>query len=137
MRPTHRTDSRRFVVAGSPQHYRVSNQVSRSERTTLRTLSAVLAIVLFPIPVFAGSYYPNRIDDAKAVYLTRENFAVQGDGVADDSEPIQQAINKVQDTTNQGILFVPSGRYRLTKTIYIWPGIRLIGYGATRPVLVL
>src|SRR5690606_2631909 len=32
---------------------------------------------------------------------------------------------------------VPSGRYRLTKTIHVWSGIRLIGYGPTRPVLLL
>jgi len=62
---------------------------------------------------------------------------VKGDGVADDSTVLQQAINKVQEKTNQGILFIPAGRYRLTKTIYIWPGIRLIGFGATRPTFVL
>ena len=70
------------------------------------------------------SYYTVRLDDARAVYLTPENFPVHGDGIADDSDAMQQAINKVQDTTNQGILFIPAGRYRLTKTIYIWPGIR-------------
>ena len=48
-------------------------------------------------------------------------------------DALQQAINKVQETTNQGILFIPAGRYRLTKTIYIWPGIRLIGFGASGP----
>ena len=62
---------------------------------------------------------------------------MKGDGVADDSTVLQQAINKVQEKTNQGILFIPAGRYRLTKTIYIWPGIRLIGFGATRPTFVL
>ena len=38
---------------------------------------------------------------------------------------------------NGGIVFVPSGRYRLTRTIYVWRGVRVIGYGATRPVFVL
>jgi len=97
------------------------------------------AIMLYVVPIFASSssYYPARIDDAKAVYLTRDNFPVHGDGIADDTEAIQEAIDKVQDTTNQGVLFIPAGRYRLTKTIYIWPGIRLIGFGATRPVFVL
>ena len=103
----------------------------------VRTLFAAVAIFLFSIPVFAASFYPQRVDDAKAIYLTSDNFPVHGDGVADDSDSLQQAINKVQDTTNQGILFVPAGRYRVTKTIYVWPGIRLIGYGVTRPVLVL
>ena len=46
---------------------------------------------------------------------------MNADGIADDSAGLQQAINKVQETTNQGILFIPAGRYRLTKTIYIWP----------------
>ncbi len=101
---------------------------------------ALLPLALLAVPAvsaFASSYYPLRLDDAKAVYLTPDNFAVHGDGVADDSDALQQAIDKVQETTNQGILFVPAGRYRLTKTIYVWPGIRLIGFGATRPVFVL
>jgi len=103
----------------------------------VRVPSAAVCALLFSIPLFASSYYPERIDDAKAVYLSNKDFTVHGYGVADDSEAIQQAINKVQDTTNQGILFIPAGRYRVTKTIYIWPGIRLIGYGVTRPVFVL
>jgi hypothetical protein len=83
------------------------------------------------------SYYPSRLNDPKAVYLTPDNFPVKADGIADDSATLQQAINKVQETTNQGILFIPTGRYRLTTTIYVWPGIRLIGFGAERPTFVL
>jgi hypothetical protein len=55
----------------------------------------------------------------------------------DDTAELQAAINRVQETTRRGIVFIPSGRYRLTHEIQIWSGIRLIGYGATRPVLVL
>jgi hypothetical protein len=95
------------------------------------------AMLLTVVPLFATSYYPARLDDPKAIYLTPDNFPVKGDGVADDSAVLQQAINTVREKTNQGILFVPAGRYRLTKTIYIWPGIRLIGFGADRPTLVL
>ncbi len=101
-----------------------------------KTLLAA-AILVSVVPLFASSYYPARLDDLKAIYLTQENFAVKGDGIGDDSAVLQQAINQVQEKTNQGILFVPAGRYRLTRTIYIWPGIRLIGYGATRPAFVL
>src|ERR1700689_2305703 len=89
------------------------------------------------VPLFAASYYPARLDDPKAIYLTPDNFPVKADGIADDSAALQQAINTVQEKTNQGILFVPAGRYRLTRTIYIWPGIRLIGFGAARPAFVL
>jgi hypothetical protein len=97
-----------------------------------------LAIALFfATPLFADSYYTNRPDDPKAVYLTADNFSVHGDGVADDTDALQNAINKVQEAHYQGIVFVPSGRYRITRTVYIWPGIRVIGFGKNRPVLVL
>src|SRR5579863_7147155 len=103
---------------------------------TLLTL-ALIALAAFPASANSSSFYPARLQDAKAVYLTADAFGVRGDGIADDSDALQKAINKVQETTNQGILFIPAGRYRLTKTIYVWPGIRLIGFGATRPVFVL
>ena len=104
----------------------------------MRKVFYVLAAVLIcSARLCANSQYPERLDDEKAVYLTPDHFPVHADGVADDSEALQQAINKVQETTVQGILFLPSGRYRITRTIYIWPSIRVIGFGKTRPVLVL
>ncbi len=103
----------------------------------MRNIHIVLAALLLPAALPAASYYTLRLDDPKAVYLTPANFPVHADGLADDSDALQQAIDKVQSTTNQGIVFVPQGRYRLTKTIYIWPGIRVIGYGAERPAFIL
>ncbi|MGA8028305.1 MAG: glycosyl hydrolase family 28-related protein, partial [Bryobacteraceae bacterium] len=84
----------------------------------------------------AASFYSERPDDARAVYVEIGNN-VRGDGSADDTAGLQSAIDRVQETTGQGVVFIPSGRYRLSKTLYIWPGIRLIGYGATRPAFVL
>src|SRR5580698_397661 len=105
----------------------------------MRKRLLVLSLILSPsIPLFAGaSYYPQQLDDAKAVYLSPRDFSVHADGIADDTDAIQQAIDKEQETNSEGVVFIPSGKYRLTKTIHIWPGIRLIGYGATRPVLVV
>ena len=85
----------------------------------------------------AASAITTRIDDPNAVYLTAQNFGAQGDGKADDSASIQAAIDKAEDNAHEGIVFVPSGRYRLTRTVYIWPGVRLFGYGAARPVFLL
>ena len=96
-----------------------------------------MILLVFALPLWGASYYPVRLQDAKAVYLTKDRFPVHGDGSADDSAAIQSAINQAAATHNEGILFVPEGRYRITQTIYIWPGIRVIGYGATRPVFVL
>lgn len=88
-------------------------------------------------PSHAGSYYTQRPDDPKAIYFTREAFGVHGDGSGDDSIALQKAIDTVVATTIRGIVFVPEGRYRLSRTIRIWPGIRVIGYGSKRPVFLL
>ncbi|MEI6492889.1 MAG: glycosyl hydrolase family 28-related protein [Verrucomicrobiota bacterium] len=102
---------------------------------TIRVL--VLTLLAGVTSVRAASFYTGRPNDALAVYLTAENFAVHGDGKGDDSDALQQAVDRVQETTRRGIVFVPEGRYRLEKTIHVWEGIRLIGYGKNRPMFVL
>ncbi|WP_260598159.1 glycosyl hydrolase family 28-related protein [Sphingomonas endolithica] len=59
-----------------------------------------------------------------------------GDGVADDTAAIQAAIDAA-GKPGGGIVFLPAGRYRLSRTLYMWPGVRLFGVGKTRPVFVL
>jgi hypothetical protein len=93
-------------------------------------------LFLFACPLFSASFYPTRLDDSKAVYLTPDSFPVHADGKADDSDAIQAGIDKAA-AHGEGILFVPSGRYRITRTIYVWPSVRIIGYGVTRPVFML
>jgi hypothetical protein len=85
----------------------------------------------------ANSVFTTRLDDPSAVYLTTKDFQVIGDGQADDSGAIQAAIDKLQETRGEGVVFIPEGRYRITRTIYLWPGIRIIGYGEKRPIFVL
>ncbi len=99
----------------------------------------VLAISLSSLccGALAESAITTRLDDPKAIYLTGPQFAARGDGTSDDSEAIQAGIDKAENHAREGILFIPSGRYRLTRTLFIWPGVRLFGYGAKRPVFVL
>jgi Pectate lyase superfamily protein/SMP-30/Gluconolactonase/LRE-like region len=85
----------------------------------------------FCTAAFAASVITTRLDDSKAVYL---DATATGD---DSSGALQAAIDKAEGTGREGIVFVAAGRYMLTRTIYVWPGVRVIGYGATRPVLVL
>jgi sugar lactone lactonase YvrE len=102
----------------------------------LRRLGVVVLVLCAAAPAWAqSSYYTTRLVDPKAVHL--ETMGAVGDGVADDTAAIQAAVDRVQETVGQGVVFVPQGRYRLTKTVYVWPSIRLIGYGAKRPVFVL
>ena len=100
------------------------------------SLTALIA-AFFPFgTVHAGSFYPVRPDDPRAVVFDSA-FGAHADGAADDSDALQRAIDRVQETTGAGVLLIPEGRYRLGKTVHVWQGIRLLGYGATRPVFVL
>ena len=47
----------------------------------------------------------------------------------DVSDALQAAINQVKKEKNFGILFIPEGKYKISKTIYVPGSIRLIGYG--------
>lgn len=79
------------------------------------------------------SVLTQKINDPKAVYFTKENFKISADGVGDDAPAIQEAIDLVLNQSQGGIVFIPEGTYRLGKTIRLWSGIRLIGYGTNRP----
>src|SRR5581483_9365449 len=61
----------------------------------------------------------------------------KGDGRADDTDAIQRALDQATEHTFGGLVFLPSGRYRISRTILIWPGVRLFGTGPTRPILAL
>jgi sugar lactone lactonase YvrE len=98
-------------------------------------LLALLLVASTSAP--AASVITTRLDDPKAVYLAAPDLGVKGDGQADDSAAIQSAIDKAESNAHEGIVFIASGRYRLTRTVYVWPGVRLFGYGTTRPVFLL
>jgi hypothetical protein len=61
----------------------------------------------------------------------------KGDGHADDTDAIQSALDKAAEHGGGGVVFLSSGRYRISRTILVWPAVRLFGVGPTRPVLVL
>ena len=56
-------------------------------------LAAFAVFVALALSSFAGeSVYTLRPDDPSAVYLTREGFNAQADGVADDTAALQAAV---------------------------------------------
>jgi hypothetical protein len=95
-----------------------------------KVVLAVVTLCVSPA-AFAASVITSRLDDSKAIYLEAPTTA------ADDSAGLQAAIDRASGTGREGIVFVPAGRYLLARTVYLWPGVRLIGYGATRPVFTL
>jgi hypothetical protein len=83
------------------------------------------------------SFYTKRLEDPEAVYFTPDRFPIKADGSMDVSEALQQAIREVKTMHNFGILFIPEGKYLISRTIYIPQAVRLIGYGVHRPLIVL
>ena len=84
-----------------------------------------------------ASFYQKRLQDSDAVYFTSDKYSLKADGSEDVSDVLQQAINDLKTSRNFGVLFIPEGTYRISKTIYVPQAIRLIGYGKKRPVIVL
>ena len=99
-------------------------------RTSRERLTLVLISLAAALPAWPASYYTQRLEDPKAVH-------VAGPGAGDDTVALQQAIDRVHETTGQGVVLLAPGRYGIRDTLYVWPGIRVIGYGTARPVIVL
>ncbi|CAN5347775.1 hypothetical protein BH10PSE4_BH10PSE4_19890 [soil metagenome] len=78
------------------------------------------------------SAFATAPDDPRAVVVR-----AVGDGRADDSAALQGAIDAAAAKAGGGLVFLPVGRYRISKTIFLWPGVRVFGVGATRPLILL
>ena len=93
-------------------------------------MAAAAAAAAAPPP--SVSAYQSMPEDARAVVVQ-----ARGDGVADDSDAIQRAIDRAANKGQGGIVFLPSGRYRITRSLLVPIAVRIYGVGRTRPVLVL
>jgi hypothetical protein len=107
-----------------------------STRAVANVKCLLASILLLALPAAAQSLYVTRPADPLAI-TADATMGLRADGVADDTATLQAAIDRVADTTGQGIVFLPEGRYRITHTLHLWSGVRLIGFGARRPVLTL
>ena len=96
----------------------------------------VLSLLPLSMQAAGESFFTQKPDDPEAVYFIPSNYGVRGKN-ADVSDALQKAINDLKTEKNFGIVFIPEGEYRISKTIYIPQAIRLIGYGAKRPVIIL
>lgn len=92
---------------------------------------AILMAVGHSAAFAATSAFESLPNDPRAVTVKGK-----GDGRADDTEAIQHALDQAGEHGG-GVVFLPSGRYRISRTILVWPAVRVFGIGPTRPVLVL
>ena len=96
------------------------------------TLAAVILVSASAAMAQTQSVFLTAPDDPRAVSVKGV-----GDGRADDTVAVQSAIDAARDKTGHGVVFLPSGRYRLSRSILVPPGVRIFGVGAKRPVFVL
>jgi hypothetical protein len=109
----------------------------------MNRFKSILFIVAFCInglsllAVNLQSVYTQRPDDPEALYFLPDVFGFKADGRTDVSDALQTAINRLKTEKAFGILFIPEGKYLVSRTIHIPSAIRLIGYGKNRPEFVL
>jgi hypothetical protein len=96
-------------------------------------LMAVLAASALNAPEASAespSVLPRAPAEPRAVTV-----AAKGDGRADDTDALQKALDGAVDATHHGLVFLPSGQYRITRTLIVPTGVRIYGIGPTRPVI--
>lgn len=99
-----------------------------------RVLPLLLAATALTAPVATRaqgiSVFPTAPAEPTAVTVK-----AKGDGVADDSEALQAALDRARGKSGHGTVFLPSGDYRITRTLIVPAGVRIYGVGPTRPVI--
>ncbi len=104
-----------------------------------KSLSLLLLCIVYAMGVSAQgeSIYTQKFADPNAEFFTPENYGIKADGKMDVSDQLQAAINKVKTEKSFGTLYIPEGKYLISKTIYVPGAVRLIGYGENRPEIIL
>lgn len=106
-------------------------------RFIVSILFCLLFISVTGAPPEGKSFYTEKPNDTTAIYFTPSAFNIKADGSFDVSDVLQQAVNLVKTKCNFGILFIPEGKYLISKTIYVPQAVRIIGYGKNRPQIIL
>lgn len=84
-----------------------------------------------------GKYYERSKPQYNTVPLTQflsaRDLGAEGDGITDDTQALNAAILKAKDEGK--ILFVDAGFYKVTGTIYIPPGSKIVGEALASVIL--
>lgn len=66
-----------------------------------------------------GSVIPQKVLIPTKVFDAKTDFGAKGDGVTDDTEAIQKAIDSARSYGNFAIAYLPTGCYKVTRTLQI------------------
>ena len=90
-------------------------------------ISIVVFAINLPRIAAGGSFVPTPTKTQPIMSV--KSFGAKGDGVKDDTQAIQNAMNSM---ANGGTLEFPAGTYKYSKSlILLKPNVKLWGYGAT------
>ena len=104
----------------------------RPRMLALALLLGAAAAGVHAAPTPSVSAYQAMPVDPRAIVVR-----ATGDGSSDDTAAIQAALDSAANKGQGGVVFLPSGRYRITRSLLIPLAVRLYGVGPTRPVFVL
>lgn len=91
----------------------------------LRFLSSIFCISILTLGVAAMVSSQTEGSSASIECINVKNYGAIGDGVNDDTGAIQAAIDAA--SVNGGMVFMPAGKYLVTKSISVKPGVSLQG----------
>ena len=96
----------------------------------LKIASVVGVFALIASPTCFAASPAESVDAAatQGAWTDVRTFGAKGDGVADDTEAIQRAIDHTA-TTTQGIVFFPPGGYKITDRLRLARNVDLMGVG--------
>ena len=83
-----------------------------------------------------ASVYSVAFTDPSALDMA-EDGPFQISPNSDITKTLQNAIDHVANSSVFGVILIPSGNYHISDTLFVWKGIRLIGYGNSRPTFIL
>lgn len=103
------------------------NSVSFDGRTYTSLPGTAIPVPGFDVPTLQANGWLIAPDALSSGYVNAKlSFGAIGDGVSDDTAAIQAAINSLPAG---GTVFLPPGAYKITSTILLHTGVRLIGAG--------
>jgi hypothetical protein len=113
----------------SAKHFRIASVIGLTLLTTAIPLTVYVLQQQHDIrqhaQVSANCVYTETYQGKPVINV--KSFGAVGDGATDDREAIQNTINCFKNSKTSGVVYIPSGTYKLSKRLYLPSNIVLFG----------
>lgn len=103
------------------QHRLPSTAIDGRRRPSIQSASWLASLLLLTAGTSRSAPAWVFPDDPRAVIDARRDCGAKGDGVADDSDALQSAIERASGADHSRVIFLPAGTYRVTRTLVLRP----------------